>query len=194
MSDWRLPHKNKKKEEKKSNKKTTKKVVSSAIHKKVEKPKITERKPKAVEKTNSKGNKRGTSPESQSNLKKDAGPGRPKGKLNFDTRVDMAMSVLAMKYVEDFNKGIDKKGKKIKNFKPITLDDVDIEGDIFAQFINKARNGNDRMIDSFLDRRHGKATQPIEMSGKDGNPIEYRIQLEEAKKRLKDNQSKWFKK
>jgi hypothetical protein len=106
--------------------------------------------------------------------------GRPKGKLNYDTRVDMAIEVLANKYVEEQNT----KNKGKKGYVPLTIDDVDIEGDIFAQHINKARNGDRHFIDSFLDRRHGKATQRVEMSGVNGNPIEHAVKVEEAKKKV----------
>ena len=139
--------------------------------------------------TNSKGNKRGLSKASLANLQV-GGPGRPKGKLNYDTRVDMAIELLALKYVEETNK----KNKSKKGYKPITLDDVDIEGDIFAQHVNKARNGDRHFIDSFLDRRHGKAKQPVELTGRDGGPVEYEMMIAEGQKKLKENQSKWFKK
>lgn len=107
--------------------------------------------------------------------------GRPKGKLNYDTRVDMAIEVLAQKYVTEQNE----KNKSKKGYVPLTLDDVDIEGDIFAQHLNKARNGDRHFIDSFLDRRHGKATQRVEMSGINGDPIEYAVRVEEAKKKAR---------
>lgn len=150
--------------------------------------KKTERKPKAEEKeVNSSGNKRGTSQESKDNLKKDAGPGRPKGLLNYKTRVTMAIEALAQKYIDDYN-------KKHPKGKQLTLDDVDILGDIFQQAVNKARNGDHKSIIDLFDRLYGKATQPVELSGKDGNPIEYEIKLKEAQERLKNNQAKWFKK
>lgn len=112
--------------------------------------------------------------------------GRPKGKLNYDTRVDMAIEILAQKYVREHNKKNPKK--------QITIDDVDIEGDIFQQHINKARAGDRHFIDSFLDRRHGKATQKVELTGKDGGAIEYKQKMEEAKSRLLKFQDRWFKK
>lgn len=145
-------------------------------------------KTKEIIETNSKGNKRGLSESSKSNLKV-GGPGRPKGKLNYDTRVDMAIEVLAQKYVDEQNT----KNKGKKGYTPITVDDVDIEGDIFAQHINKARNGDRHFIDSYLDRRHGKAKQPVELSGSVNNTIEYNLQLKEAEDRLRKFQSKWFK-
>jgi hypothetical protein len=116
--------------------------------------------------------------------------GRPKGKLNYDTRVDMAIEMLALKFAEDQNK----KNAKVKGYVPITADDVDIEGDIFMQHINKARGGDRHFIDSFLDRRHGKAKQPVELTGKDGNPIEYQEKITAAQSKLKMFQDKWFKK
>jgi len=184
--DWRVRKNNKGEIIKKTDPKEVKAKV-------LEQPKVEENNDKNNDKLYKSG--RRISPKSIANLKPPIKPGevrnptgRPKGKLNFDTRVDMAMELLARKYVDDFNKKKENKNHQIK------LEDIDIEGDIFAQFINKARNGSDKMIDSFLDRRHGKATQKVELSGKDGNPIEYSIKLEEAKERLRKNQAKWFKK
>lgn len=116
--------------------------------------------------------------------------GRPKGKLNYDTRVDMAIEILAQKYVDDMNK----KNKDKKGYKPMTLDDVDIEGDIFAQHLNKARNGDRHFIDSFLDRRYGKATQPITLPGSIFNTPEYEKGIKDAEKRMQAFNKKWFKK
>lgn len=116
--------------------------------------------------------------------------GRPKGKLNYDTRVDMAIEVLAEKYVRDQNE----KNKKVKGYKPITVDDIDIEGDIFAQHLNKARSGDRHFIDSFLDRRYGKAKQPIELPGSIFNTPEYNQSMIEAEAKIKAFQDKWFKK
>lgn len=115
--------------------------------------------------------------------------GKPKGKLNYDTRVDMAIAVLAQKFVDEQNS----KNKKTKGYIPITVDDVDIEGDIFAQHVLKARNGDAKVMPDFLDRRHGKAKQPVELSGSVNNTIEYNLQLKEAEDRLRKFQSKWFK-
>lgn len=116
------------------------------------------------------------------------GPGRPKGKLNFDTRVDMAIEVLAQAYVKAHNE------KKENKNKQITVKDIDIEGDIFAQFIQKARGGDLKAIDSFLDRRHGKATSRIELTGKDGDPIKMEHDVKVAREKIKRWQSNWFKK
>lgn len=148
--------------------------------------KISEKKPKL----NSKGDKRGTSQASLNNLKEmqtKGGPGRGKGKLNWDTMVDLAMEALAIKFVEQHN------AKKENKNKQITLDDVDIEKDIFMQAIQKARNGNDKMIIDFQDRRYGKATQRVELTGKDGGAITHEMQVKEAEERIRRFQSKWFK-
>ncbi len=115
--------------------------------------------------------------------------GRPKGKLNYDTRVEMAMELLARKYVEDMNK----KNAKVKGYKPITLKDVDIEGDIFAQHVNKARNGDRYELPGFLDRRYGKATQPIELPGSIFNTPEYNKKMIEAEKKIQAFQDRWVK-
>ena len=89
--------------------------------------------------------------------------GRPPGKRNFDTLVDLAIEALAAEYVKQWN-------KKHKT-KQITIDDVDIESDIFKQLVNRARNGDQKAIDSFLDRRHGKPVQPIKNSNDPEDPL-----------------------
>lgn len=204
MGDWRIRKNNKEKEEKPSikKKKNTKVVIDikkeekkdyliKEIKKKtkeVAEIKGVSIKPKIEQKLdiNSTSGKKQTNPNSLANLIPGANKnGRPKGKLNFDTRVDMAIEVLARKYVQDFNSKKENKNKQIK------LDDVDIEGDIFAQFLNKARNGNERMIDSFLDRRHGKATSRIELTGKDGDPIAYEERKREAKSKARRMLDLW---
>lgn len=151
------------------------------------------KKDKSNEKNNENPQKtgRGHNPNSKKNLKpikpgEVRNPtGRPKGALDYKTRVGMAIDLLAEKLVNDYNK---------KNKKKISVEDIDIYGDIFQQAINKARNGDLKAIIDFFDRLYGKATQPIEMSGKDGNPIEYEIMVKEGAERLRKFQSKWFKK
>lgn len=113
--------------------------------------------------------------------------GRPKGKLNYDTRVDMAIQALAEIYVAQHNAKKENKGKEI------TLDDVDIEGEIFMQHLKKARSGDQKAIDSFLDRRHGKATARIELTGKNGNPIEIEERKKEAKQKARKMLGLWTK-
>jgi phosphoribosylformylglycinamidine (FGAM) synthase-like enzyme len=114
--------------------------------------------------------------------------GRPKGKLNYNTRFDLAVDFLAEQLVLKHNADPKNKNKQLK------LDDVDINNDLFAQAIQKARNGSEKMLIDIFDRRYGKATQPIELSGKDGDPIQYEIEMKEAEGRLKKFQNKWFKK
>ena len=99
--------------------------------------------------------------------------GRPKGVLNFKTRLEMALSALAVEFAAQYN-------KKHPN-KPINADDVDIMGDIFQQFVNKARNGDLKAIDSLLDRAYGKAVQPLKHQGDPENPLE--LSQESAKER-----------
>ena len=111
--------------------------------------------------------------------------GRPKGKLNFDPRVDMAIEYLAQELARKHNADPKNKNKQLK------VEEIDIEGDIFAQLINKARSGNDKMIDSFLDRRHGKATARIELTGKGGNPIEIEEKRKEAKSKARKMLGLW---
>lgn len=116
------------------------------------------------------------------NLKRDAGPGRPKGKLNFDTRVNMAIEVLALKYVKEHNEK--NPGKKIK------LEDVDIEGNLFSKYLELAGNGDTKILVDFLDRRHGKAMQPVQVSGQGGGPIG--VALLDAEAEYDAWQKKWF--
>lgn len=113
--------------------------------------------------------------------------GRPKGKLNYDTMVDMAIQSLAEKFVAKHN--ADPKNKK----RQITIDDVDIEKDIFEQHVNKARSGDQKAIDSFLDRRHGKATQPVELSGINGEPIQHVTQMALADEETEEWVKMWTK-
>lgn len=130
---------------------------------------------------------RGKSEASRANLRV-GGPGRPKGKRDFNTLVDLAIEALALDYVNQTND----KNKGKKGYRALTLADVDIEGDIFRQYLNQARNGNLKAIDSFLDRRHGKAKQPIEVSGIDGDPIKHAIQVKEFEESIINEQDKWF--
>lgn len=114
--------------------------------------------------------------------------GRPKGKRDFNTLVDLAIEALALEYIKQTND----KNKGKRGYKELSLEDVDIEADIFKQFMNKARNGDIKAIDSFLDRRHGKAKQPIEVSGPDGDPIRHAIQVKEFEESIINEQDKWF--
>lgn len=126
--------------------------------------------------TNSKGNARGMSEASRSNLIPGANKnGRPKGKLNFDTRIDMAINVLAEVFVKQHNAKLKNKNNQI------TVDDVDIEGDVFLQYMTKARNGEIKYVLDFMDRRHGKAVQQVQHGSIPGDPlVEAQIKAAEA--------------
>lgn len=108
--------------------------------------------------------------------------GRPKGALDYKTRVSMAVDVLALKFVADYNS---------KHKKQIKMEDVDIYGDIFQQAINKARNGDMKAIIDFFDRLYGKAKQPVELTGKDGSAVEYEVLLTDARKRAREMLNRW---
>lgn len=108
--------------------------------------------------------------------------GRPKGLLDFKTRLRIAIDRLAEGFVEQHNSKYPKK--------PITVEDVDIMGDIFAQYVNKARAGDQKAIDSLLDRAYGKATQPVEIGGIVGNPLAD-AQTKAAEAEIEAWQSQW---
>lgn len=165
---------------------TPKKVAKKAVAKK--KP-VSVKKPKENrEQKNSKGNKRGMNEASQANLKTTAGPGRPPGKLNYDTRVDLAIERLAQEMADQHNKKPENKDNQIK------AEDIDIEGDIFMQHLNNARKGGRHDIDSYLDRRFSKPTVKIEHTGKDGDPIVIEQRKAEKKKAARSMLDKWTKK
>lgn len=52
---------------------------------------------------------------------------------------------------------------------------------ILKRIRQQAAQGNLKAAEMLLDRAYGKSTQPIELSGKDGAPIEY-IKLPETAK------------
>lgn len=96
--------------------------------------------------------------------------GRPKGILNFSTRLNMAIDRLAHEYAAQHN-------KKYKDqiaagvIKAIDEEDVDIMGDIFAKYVNAARNGDLKTAKDLLDRSYGRAIQKVEVGGIEGNPL-----------------------
>jgi len=144
----------------------------------------------AIEKISKDGTKRGLNPNSTKNLKpikpgEVRNPnGRPEGALSWDTRIELNMTILAQKYVRDFNKKNPKKAIKIE--------EVDMESDIFQQYINKARNGNDKILLHFMDKRYGRPSQPIVVTGKDGDPVEYTIRVKEYEDEILQEENKWF--
>jgi hypothetical protein len=96
--------------------------------------------------------------------------GRPRGILNFQTRLNMAIDRLAQEYVVQHNK---KYRKQIDEgqMPEMSENDVDIMGDIFAKYMNAARNGDLKTAKDLLDRTYGRAVQKVEVGGIDGNPL-----------------------
>lgn len=126
------------------------------------------------------GTRRGQNPNSKKNLSvPEKGEvrnpnGRPQGIIDFRKRVEFSIKFLAEQYVEKHN--LDPKNAS----KQITIDDVDIMGDVFSQLINQARNGNIKAIDSLMDRVYGKAKQPVELTGANGGAIEHSVEMANA--------------
>lgn len=119
--------------------------------------------------------------------------GKPKGLLDFKTRLKMAIDVLAVKFAEDYNK---KYAKQIKDGLKVEMKskDVDILGDVFMQYVNKARNGDLKAMDSIFDRTYGKAKQPVELGGLNGEPIKHEVVVKEQAKKAKSFVDKWLSK
>jgi hypothetical protein len=113
--------------------------------------------------------------------------GRPKGILNYKTRVTIAIEALTQKFIDDYNKKNPKKKK-------LVIKDVDILGDVFQQAVNKARTGDMKAIIDLFDRLYGKATQPITLPGSIFNTPEYEKGIKDAEKRMEAFNKKWFKK
>lgn len=189
----------KKDDNSKKNREKTEKAVKSTVKPKKKAPlKTTRKKAGTKPKSKTKGTGKGSNPNSLANLngtKGIAGPGRTLGKRNFNTLVDLAIKNLAEIMVNTRNAEI-KKNKKLtakqKKDSYITIDDLDIESEIFMKLVQKARNGDQKAIDSFLDRRFGKAGQ-----GKPGGEPETKAEAEakrkeEAKKRATEMMKKWF--
>lgn len=126
------------------------------------------------------GTKRGQNKNSRSNLKPaEKGEvrnptGRPAGIMDFRQRVELSIKFLAEQYVEKHN--LDPKNASSK----MKVEDVDIMGDVFAQYINKARNGELKAMDSLFDRVYGKAKQPVELTGANGGAIEHSVEMANA--------------
>lgn len=75
------------------------------------------------------------------NLKRDAGPGRPKGQRNFETIYIEAMKILANKNSTTVEK---------------------LEAEMVANAAVLARKGDFRFYKDMMDRLHGTATQKID--------------------------------
>jgi hypothetical protein len=82
----------------------------------------------------------------------------------------MAIDRLAQEYVVQHNK---KYRKEIDDGRmpEMSEDDVDIMGDIFAKYMNAARNGDLKTAKDLLDRTYGRAVQKVEVGGIEGNPL-----------------------
>lgn len=102
--------------------------------------------------------------------------GRPLGARGQATVFDDAMKIMYKK--------AKKKGIKDMN---------DISADIVAQLMNKARAGNMKAIEIFLDRSFGKPLQSHEHGGQGGGPINH-VFSSETMKKVKDMQDRWTKK
>lgn len=82
----------------------------------------------------------------------------------------MAIDRLAHEYAQQHNKKF-KEQIAAGNMKAIDENDVDIMGDIFAKYVNAARNGDLKTAKDLLDRSYGKAIQKVEVGGIEGNPL-----------------------
>ena len=114
--------------------------------------------------------------------------GRPQGIMDFRQRVELSIKFLAEQYVEKHNldpKNADKPKMKVE--------DVDIMGDVFAQYINKARNGELKAMDSLFDRVYGKAKQPVELTGANGGAVEHSVEMTMAEKDVDQWVEGWVK-
>ena len=119
------------------------------------------------------------------------GKGRPKGLLNLSTRLEIGLNALAIEFAEKHN---EKYAGQIKSKKmeAMTEEDVDIMGDIFRQYINLARNGNLKAIDSLMDRAYGKATAKVELSGDPDHPIRHEHEMAEVDAEVESWIDGWF--
>lgn len=84
------------------------------------------------------------------NLKRDAGPGRPKGQRNFHTIYMEAMKILAD-----------------KNSSTVEL----LEAEMVANAAVLARKGDFRFYKDTMDRLHGSPVNRSELTGKDGKDL-----------------------
>ena len=85
------------------------------------------------------------------NLKRDAGPGRPKGQRNFQTIYMEAMKILA-----------DKNSTTVEQ----------LEAEMVANAAVLARKGDFRFYKDTMDRLHGSPVNRNELTGKDGKEFE----------------------
>lgn len=100
--------------------------------------------------------------------------GRPLGKRNKDTLFDLALEAYARKLLGEYNKKNKKKQIAWEDF------DGDPELDIFMQLVDKARGGDLKAIEAFLEHRHGKAKATVAFIDESDDP-EFIAEMENAK-------------
>ena len=117
---------------------------------------------------------------------KSANPkGKPKGTLNFNTRMNLALERFTDEFVEQHNSKYKQKARHI------TKEDVDIEGDIFMKFVSTARSGDMKAIKEFMEMRYGKAAQTHRHGGIDNDAIKFEEMKRESKSKAKAFMKKW---
>jgi len=99
--------------------------------------------------------------------------GRPLGRRNKETMFELALEGYARKLLTKYNKS-HKKQIDWEDF------DGDPELDIFMQLVDKARNGDLKAIEAFLEHRHGKAKATVAFVDESDDP-EFIAEMENAK-------------
>ena len=89
--------------------------------------------------------------------------GRPLGRRNKDTMFELALEAYARKLLKKYN-STHKKKIEWEDF------DGDPELDIFMQLVDKARNGDLKAIEAFLEHRHGKAKATVAIVDESDDP------------------------
>lgn len=90
--------------------------------------------------------------------------GRPLGRRNKETMFELALEAYARKLLDAHNKKNKKKQIKWEDF------DGDPELDIFMQLVDKARNGDLKAIETYLEHRHGKAKATVAFVDESDDP------------------------
>lgn len=85
--------------------------------------------------------------------------GRGKGVLNYKTRLNLAVNALAEEQVRKHNAKPENKNKQI------TIEDVDIIGDVFKKFIGNALSGDGKAVEMFMNRTYGMPKQVVKNTG-----------------------------
>lgn len=108
--------------------------------------------------------------------------GRPLGRRNKETMFELALEGYARKLLKKYNSS-HKKKIEWEDF------DGDPELDIFMQLVDKARNGDLKAIEAFLEHRHGKAKATVAFVDDQDDP-EFIEEMAQAK----NDASAFFKK